>query len=233
MRLYIIRHADPDYDNDTITEAGHREAEALAQRLRKEGIDRIYCSPLNRAIHTMEYSAKQLGIEPIVAPWLTELSGWHVESAPGTMTPSWDVHGERIRGQQYSANDDWYEKAPFAGYQLHDKWETVRLSADAFMESLGYIRDRGVYRIAAPNSDRIAVFCHHGLGTTWLAHLLELPLPLVWSGFWMAPSSVTTVLMDERSTKYAVPRCLGFGDVSHLYHAQLPVSHRGIVANWD
>ncbi|MEC9258269.1 MAG: histidine phosphatase family protein, partial [Candidatus Poribacteria bacterium] len=28
MRLYIIRHADPDYPNRTITEKGHLEAQA-------------------------------------------------------------------------------------------------------------------------------------------------------------------------------------------------------------
>lgn len=30
MRLYIIRHADPDYPNNTITPEGHLEAQALA-----------------------------------------------------------------------------------------------------------------------------------------------------------------------------------------------------------
>ena len=233
MRLYIIRHADPDYDNDTITEAGHREAEALAERLRQEGINHIYCSPLNRAIHTMQYTSELLGIRPVIVPWLTELNGWHVESAPGIMTPSWDVHGESIRAEQYNANEKWDNRAPFKGYGLYAKWEAIRRGSDEFMESIGYEREKGIYRIVSPNTDRIAVFCHHGLGTTWLAHLLELPLPLVWSGFWMAPSSVTTVLMDERSTRYAVPRCLGFGDVSHLYHSRLPVSPQGIKANYD
>ena len=32
MRLYIIRHADPDYPNRTITEKGHLEAQSLAKR---------------------------------------------------------------------------------------------------------------------------------------------------------------------------------------------------------
>lgn len=54
MRLYVIRHGHPDYANDTITTAGHLEAQALAQRLKAEGIDRIYTSPLGRAMHTMQ-----------------------------------------------------------------------------------------------------------------------------------------------------------------------------------
>ena len=79
----------------------------------------------------------------------------------------------------------------------------------------------------------MAVFCHGGFGLTWLAHLLEIPLSLVWSGFWMPPSSVTTILFDERSQEWATPRCIGFGDVSHLYEAGLPVRPRGIIANFD
>lgn len=44
---------------------------------------------------------------------------------------------------------------------------------------------------------RIAVFCHLGTTMAWLSHLLGIPLPMVHSSFWFAPSSVTTVLFDE------------------------------------
>ncbi|MCA1595762.1 MAG: histidine phosphatase family protein, partial [Chloroflexi bacterium] len=61
MRLYIIRHADPDYPNNTITEDGHKEARALADRLAAEKLDRIYCSPMGRAIDTARYTADRCG----------------------------------------------------------------------------------------------------------------------------------------------------------------------------
>lgn len=32
MRILLIRHGDPDYENDTLTEKGCREAELLAKR---------------------------------------------------------------------------------------------------------------------------------------------------------------------------------------------------------
>lgn len=32
MRILFIRHGDPDYENDTLTEKGCREADLLAQR---------------------------------------------------------------------------------------------------------------------------------------------------------------------------------------------------------
>ena len=67
----------------------------------------------------------------------------------------------------------------------------------------------------------------------WLAHLLEIPLSLVWVGFWLPPSSVPTVLFEERSSKRAAPRCIGLGDVAHLYAAGSPVRPRGSKGNVD
>ena len=49
MKLLIIRHADPDYENDCLTERGEREARLLADYLRKVPIDAAYVSPLARA----------------------------------------------------------------------------------------------------------------------------------------------------------------------------------------
>ena len=44
MRLLIIRHGDPDYEADSLTEKGWREAELLADRMEKEKIDYFYVS---------------------------------------------------------------------------------------------------------------------------------------------------------------------------------------------
>ncbi|MBO6263170.1 MAG: histidine phosphatase family protein [Clostridia bacterium] len=44
MILYYIRHGDPIYDPDSLTELGHKQAEALANRFALYGLDEIYCS---------------------------------------------------------------------------------------------------------------------------------------------------------------------------------------------
>ena len=49
MRILIVRHGEPDYAHDTLTEKGWREAELLSERLCKEKIDDFYVSPLGRA----------------------------------------------------------------------------------------------------------------------------------------------------------------------------------------
>lgn len=234
MRFYIIRHADPDYQNDTITEKGHREADVLAKRLAMEGITRIYSSPLGRALDTMRYTRDLLGLEPVVEEWTAELSEWRLDQAPWGTLAAWNIPGEIIRAQQeHPTRDNWHLSPPFDTARLHEEFAAVVRNSDAFTVRHGYERHDGRYRILEANHECIAVFCHGGFGLTWLAQLLEIPLPLMWSGFWLPPSSVTTVLFDERSREWAVPRCIGLGDVSHLYAAGLPVQPRGILANFE
>ena len=52
MRLIFIRHADPDYTIDSLTEKGWKEAELLSRRLSSMDIKAFYCSPLGRARDT-------------------------------------------------------------------------------------------------------------------------------------------------------------------------------------
>ena len=234
MRIYLIRHADPDYENDTITEAGHREARALAERMAALSLTDIRVSPMGRARATARYTAEALGLEPVVEAWTAELSDLRTEDPRWKGRMAWDIPGEAIRSH-YDGGDQeaWFEDGPFRFPAVNAAARAIAAASDLFLKTYGYERDGGRYRILAPSRAQVAVFCHGGFGLTWLAHLLGLPLPLVWSSFWLAPSSVTTLVMDERSETWAAPRCLGLGDASHLYAAGLPVRPRGIIANFD
>jgi broad specificity phosphatase PhoE len=233
MRIFIIRHADPDYENNTITPAGHLEAQALAKRLTKLGLDRIYSSPLGRAMDTMKYTADALNIEPVVQPWTAELNwaGTASQFGPGA---AWDVHGHIIRGLTPEwRRDDWHQYTPFDHPDFRAGVDAVHENSDIFLSGLGYHREGETYQIRRPNREKVAIFCHAAFGMTWISHLLNIPVPLVWMGFFLPPSSVTTILFDERNTQVAVPRCLGMGDISHLYAEDLPMQPSGIKANFE
>jgi probable phosphoglycerate mutase len=233
VRLYIIRHADPDYPNNTITPAGHLEARALAPRLQREGLDRIYSSPLGRARHTAQYTADALQLPVHIEEWTAELADLRMQDAPFAGMMAWDIHGEAIRGGDVMPmHHNWHEMPLLSGPHIREIIENVKANSDEFLARHGYEREGGLYRIRQAHQEKIAIFCHGGFGLTWLAHLLEIPLPLMWSGFFLAPSSVTTILFDERSPSFAVPRCLGMGDTSHLYQAGLPIQPAGIKANY-
>lgn len=234
MRLYIIRHADPDYVTDELTAAGRREARALAERLQDEKITRLYSSPMGRALDTAEYARRRLGLELDVESWMREREEWWIDDGPMDEWPAWNVDGETVRrlGTAWS-RESWSSRPPFDLAKLRDGFDELVGQSDGFLARHGYLRDGQVYRADRPHRERIATFCHGGFAMSWLAHLLEIPPPVVWTSFFLPPSSVTTVLFDERSPGVAVPRCLGVGDVSHLYKKGLPVRPLGIIANFD
>lgn len=233
MRLYIVRHGDPDYEHDTITEEGHREAQALSKRFAKTGLTRIYTSPMGRAKATMRYTADRLGLPWAVEDWTHEIGGFDFHESPWGDLTAWDIPSEIMRSSADGDNRetwDWkteLEKLNFEGYlrQLQRK-------SDDFLGRQGYVREGNRYRITRQSEDKVAVFCHGGFGLTWISCLLNIPLPVMWGGFWMPPTSVTTILFDCRVPGYASPRCIGFADVSHLYAEGLSVLPRGIKANF-
>lgn len=74
MLLYLVRHGDPIYETDSLTDRGRLQAKALSERLRRAGIDRIFCSPMGRAKETAEYTCKLLGLEKNIEEWTHEVS---------------------------------------------------------------------------------------------------------------------------------------------------------------
>ena len=72
MKIRFIRHGDPDYVNDTLTEKGRKEAELLAKTARHLGLGDCYMSPLGRAKDTAAYSLNAVGKEAEILEWLQE-----------------------------------------------------------------------------------------------------------------------------------------------------------------
>ena len=230
MKLYLIRHGDPDYANDTLTERGHGEARALPAYLEREAVGEIVASPLGRAQDTARYAAEALGLPMRTEPWMAELR-LHAETEDRRM--AWDVHGHAIRNPAYLADPTAFERIPgVPAAELRTALADLRASSDRFLSSLGYVREDGVYRVERPNDRRIAVFAHGGFGLTWLSLLLEIPTPLFWSGFFLHTSSVTQILFDERGDGLATPRCLMMSALPHLFASRLEPSTAGIKANY-
>ena len=72
MLLYYVRHGDPIYHPDQLTPIGHEQAEALAHRLAKFGVDKIYASTSNRAMQTAQHTCDLLGMEMETLDFLNE-----------------------------------------------------------------------------------------------------------------------------------------------------------------
>ena len=72
MQILVIRHGDPDYSIDSLTEKGWKEAELLAERLSKLNIKAFYVSPLGRAKDTASLTLEKMNREATVLPWMQE-----------------------------------------------------------------------------------------------------------------------------------------------------------------
>ena len=85
MKLLIVRHADPDYSIDSLTETGWLEAELLAERLCRLEVKGFYVSPLGRAKDTASLTLNKKGRTAVEYTWLREFSAriakpWHAEN---------------------------------------------------------------------------------------------------------------------------------------------------------
>jgi probable phosphoglycerate mutase len=229
MRISFIRHAEPYYPDDSLTPVGHRESQALADHLAGCGITGLYASPRGRARLTADYTARRLNLPVMIEPWANELDGLYSEEYRHAI---WDIDGAVLRAPAVVDHlNGWQSVPPFDHPRLAGHLERIRAGSDDFLARQGYHFDGTVYRVAKASRAHIAFFAHLGFGLAWLSHLLAIPLPLMWAGFYMHPSSVTTILFDERQPGIALPRLLCLGDVSHLHKAGLTPSNAGLIAN--
>lgn len=229
MRLYIIRHGNPDYAHDTLTARGEQEAAALADYLPRLGITHVYCSPLGRAKATCASCAERLGLTPEILPWTRELTGVYYEIEGFGRVAPFTVPGEVMyRLCPEPKYQGWSNQPYFDDPRVLPRIREMEDGSDALLKKHGFVREGSVYRIERANEDRVAVFCHQGIGTTWLAYLLHLPYQAAWAGLWQPCTSFSTITMECRSKAFAVPRMLGMGETPHIDLAGLERSEFGI-----
>lgn len=137
--------ADPD-----LTDAGHRQAELLAEYLGDEPITSVYTSPLRRAVQTAAPLARRLGLEAAVVDDVAEF----------------DRHASSyIPIEELKASGD---------PRFHDLSSDIWAGDDPdddFDERVGAAIDR---LIDAHAGETIVVVCHGGVINTVLATVLGI-----------------------------------------------------------
>lgn len=229
MRLLIIRHGDPDYSIDSLTEKGWREAELLSERLVKEDITAFYVSPLGRAKDTASLTLKRMNRTATECQWLREFAPKiHRPDSPEKNHITWDwLPEDWTEKEEFFRRDLWYTNdvlrasiSPATGEQgVKAEYEWVTKNFDALLAAHGYVRDGLIYRAEKSNCDTIALFCHFGLECVLLSHLMNISPMVLWHHTFAAPTSVTTIYTEERREGKATFRVSSFADISHLYVA--------------
>lgn len=221
MKLVIIRHADPDYVNDSLTEKGWKEAGYLADFLESRLPENayFYMSPYGRAQDTASLTLEKLGRTAEVMPWLREFDV--LIDRPDDTTRkriSWDwLPQDWTKEPRFYDKDQWHENELMQAGKVGDEYRRVTEEFDRLLAKHGYVREDGYYRADRPNHDTIVLFCHFGCESVLLSHLWNVSPMVVWHGFCAQPSSVTTLVTEERRDGIALFRMLSFGEIAHLY----------------
>ncbi len=221
MKLLIIRHGDPDYEHDSLTEKGWNEARLLAERLYStEKIREFYVSPMGRARDTASLTLEKYGKTAEILPWLREFNEALINRPDVTERRmiSWDwLPQDWTQEPRFYDAEHWMDVDVFKESSVPEVFHKVTSSLDDFLLNHGYRHDGNVFRVEHGSSDTIALFCHFGVECVLLSHLLHISPMQLWHGFCAAPSSVTTVYTEERRQGTAHFRVSSFGDISHLY----------------
>lgn len=220
MRLLIIRHGEPDYKNDTLTPRGWKEAELLADRLCGMDIQDFYVSSMGRAKDTASCTLKKMGREAIVCDWLREI---HFQNLGiwGVVPSQWK------NDRRHSDYETWQSAELFENTGVQELVRYVTENLDRMLADHGYVREGKSYRVTNPNKDTVVLFCHFGLESVLLSHLLQLPFTPVVQGMIAAPASITALHTEEREEGIAIFRMNSFGDTAHLYAAGQETSPAG------
>ena len=202
MRIVLIRHGEPDYEKDCLTELGHKQAKVAAQRLLSEGIEEVYSSPLGRAVQTAEAFSKVAEIDKIqILDFMREIRyGREGELYDEKWNP-WHGVKDLIKNGHNLQTSDWREYPVFKDNYATTDADKIGVEADKWLATFGYERE-GLYYRCTRNKDEertIAIFCHGGASSAFLARTLNQPFPYICGVLYYFPHTTISVLKFDRT----------------------------------
>lgn len=222
MRIIIVRHGEPDYEHDCLTEKGRREAEVAAKRLLHEGIETVYSSSMGRAYETAQAFTKLSGIDTIhKLDFMREIQFGFGEALYGSGNP-WDETDRMATDGEEILDLNWKE-APFYSTNIATSdVDRVAKGTDEWMLSLGYRREGQYYRNIREDKDQhtVALFCHGGSGTAMLSRILNLPFPYLCAIIRMPHTAITTIRLNSEPGSRIMPVLELASDAVHLKNVQ-------------
>ena len=210
MRIIFVRHGEPDYANDCLTEQGRIQAEACAQRLREEGIEEIYSSCLGRARETAEAASRVLGLPVQTLDFMREL---HWGSTDGEEIyhrgHPWDMADEMARQGWDLTNPAWREHPFFSRNLVTAEADHVAEKIDEWLAGFGYLRSGAYYRCVRKDDTQktVALFSHGGSSAAAMGHMLNLTFPYACGLFHIEFTGITVIRLDRRPGAQTLP-CL-------------------------
>jgi probable phosphoglycerate mutase len=218
MEIMLVRHGEPEWsrdglsvDNPGLTERGHAQAEAMAERIAELDVSEVWVSPLRRAEETATPVLERLGLAARTFNWLAEIGAPRWDGTPTEVV-------ERIFAQErLRPLDDLWNGLP-GGESFHAFHRRVTAGLRDRLDEAGAIRisDRPpLWKLVDPER-RIVVIAHAGTNATALGYLLGIPpVPWEWERFVSYHGSISVARPLAIAGGYAY--CMfRFSDVGHL-----------------
>ena len=160
MRLIFIRHGDPDYEHDDLTQKGKREVELLTKRVTSwKNITAFYQSPLGRAKATAAPALSALGREAVTCDWLQEFKyktrmtkNYPNKVWVGKDVMCWDLLPEFFTSdKKFFDKDLWADSKFMKSGKIKKYYKEVCDGIDGILARYGYIRNKkDFYDVSQP-----------------------------------------------------------------------------------
>lgn len=256
MRIIFVRHGEPDYKNDSLSEKGMADAKLTAKRIQNWNVKQFYVSPLGRAQMTAEPTLTAMNADAITLDWIREFSYPIINPVNGEKSICWDyVPSHWTNDPLMFSLEDWPDATGNDSNPiLRQKSKEVTDGLDKLLEEYGYYR-KDKYYICKNREERyvkstvidmvrhyanelppedagdtIVMFCHFGVTCLMLSHLLNIPFETLLHGTIIPTCGITIVNSEERWGKECSFRMQALGDVSHLINAGVSISCAGSFA---
>ncbi len=236
MKLIFIRHGDPDYERDALTEKGKKEAELLSNIIEKFGIDEVYQSPLGRAQETAAFCLPKLKKDAVTYEWLREFNALFDPNKSESARKAYEteLYTDRETGKYakrivwdvlpsyYAQHPEifdpikWRESELVMSSNMIKEYDWVTGEFEKILSSYGYDKCGRVFKVHDGNDKTIAFFCHFGVTCVLLSYIWGISPFTLLQYLAFAPTSVTEVATEERQKGVATFRTLRIGDISHL-----------------
>ena len=193
-----------------------------------------------RAQQTAAPTCAALGMTPEIKDFLSENDLFSKMSMPlpddykpENVRMRWAFHQQLTNFKtkdSYFMTDNWHTLPAWNECKtMKPAYDAFISEADKFLCELGYVREDDHYRIENPKYERVAVFCHQGVGLTLISHLLCLPPHIIWGSFDITHTGISVLEFKNYPNGKTLPLCLCMSDTSHLFAGDLPMKYQGVL----
>ena len=199
MELYLIRHGqstnnrgDSRVADPPLTELAEEQARRAGESIKNEGITRLYCSPMLRALHTATIIGDSLGLAPHVFVGLDEMGGIFEERElegrvflPGL---------NRSEMREVCPNVILPDDVTDDGWWFSEWEESGEPGQMSYENGLAFIEHLKANHLGS--DERIAAVSHGGSGSKFLEALFGLP-NIGYTRFAQHNTAVSKIVMTE------------------------------------